>query len=300
MKGFAQNALVLAAFISMVLLAGCVQPPTSTTPTAPPVITSPNPPAAGEEVTVTGTVTENYLGCYHDEGCFIRIQTNQGEYLVSYDGGLTAQGPSCRYPISTSVKVGDTVEVFAKNLGTQDEITALSTCGSRDYYIRITSQATQTMSIQFDGSNPENPIVWEQYNANFVAIGGTEPYTWRISQGTLPPGLDLQPTQVYCFTTPCPQPQDQASIVGKPTKSGNYAFTIEASDASGNNASQALSIAIQDSPYIQYGSDQGNRSAYQLDCRERGGTFNDCDSACPNAPPGTSCIQICVMSCTIP
>jgi hypothetical protein len=61
-----------------------------------------------------------------------------------------------------------------------------------------------------------NGTVGLNYRATLRASGGTLPYTWTISEGSLPPGLNLaQPTGV---------------ISGVPTKEGAFTFTVKATD----------------------------------------------------------------------
>ena len=69
------------------------------------------------------------------------------------------------------------------------------------------------------------------YSAMLSAAGGTGTTNWSIVSGTLPSGLTLSAL---------------GAITGTPTTAGTSTFTVQASDAgwSGNNAVQALSIAI--------------------------------------------------------
>src|SRR6185437_5714146 len=55
------------------------------------------------------------------------------------------------------------------------------------------------------------------YSAAISASGGTSPYQWSISAGTLPAGLTLGPTGV---------------ISGTPTASGTSSFTVQVTDSS--------------------------------------------------------------------
>jgi hypothetical protein len=71
-----------------------------------------------------------------------------------------------------------------------------------------------------------------QYSQALSASGGTAPYTWSVSSGSLPAGLSL----------------DSASglITGTPSKAGTATFTVKAIDA-GNparTASQALTLTV--------------------------------------------------------
>ena len=65
------------------------------------------------------------------------------------------------------------------------------------------------------------------YSGYAVTGGGTAPYTFSVTPGTLPPGLQMDTTGV---------------ISGTPTHAGNYTFTITATDA--NNVSNSGSATI--------------------------------------------------------
>ena len=67
------------------------------------------------------------------------------------------------------------------------------------------------------------------YSATLTATGGTPPYTWSISSGSLPAGLKLS---------------SGGSISGTPTTNGTASFTLRVTDAAGASATSAVSIAI--------------------------------------------------------
>jgi len=68
------------------------------------------------------------------------------------------------------------------------------------------------------------------YSATLAASGGTTPYTWSISAGTLPSGLNLN--------------SSTGVISGTPTVVGTSTFTVKVTDANSQTATQALSITI--------------------------------------------------------
>jgi len=77
--------------------------------------------------------------------------------------------------------------------------------------------------------------VGSAYSAALAATGGTTPYTWSVSTGTLPAGLTLDPTT--------------GAITGTPTAAGTVDFTVSATDSSSPamTANQALSIVVSTS-----------------------------------------------------
>jgi len=69
----------------------------------------------------------------------------------------------------------------------------------------------------------------QSYSAQLAASGGLPPYTWSITNGSLPPGLTLATS---------------GAISGTPTTSGLFSFTVQAADSSSNTASAPLSLAV--------------------------------------------------------
>ena len=67
------------------------------------------------------------------------------------------------------------------------------------------------------------------YSTTLAATGGTPPYTWSISSGSLPAGLRLS---------------SGGSISGTPTTTGTAAFTLRVTDAAGASATSSVSIVV--------------------------------------------------------
>ena len=67
------------------------------------------------------------------------------------------------------------------------------------------------------------------YGASLTGSGGTPPYTFAVTVGTLPPGLSLAPS---------------GSIVGWPSAAGDYTFVVKVADGSGCEGSRAYTIAV--------------------------------------------------------
>jgi hypothetical protein len=71
--------------------------------------------------------------------------------------------------------------------------------------------------------DPYEPVVLD-------VAGGTPPYRWSIVQGSLPPGLNLQPFGV---------------IAGTPLASGSYSVLIRATDSVGQSAEAPFAVQIE-------------------------------------------------------
>jgi phosphoesterase family protein/putative Ig domain-containing protein/carboxypeptidase family protein/Ig-like domain-containing protein len=94
----------------------------------------------------------------------------------------------------------------------------------------------------------QNGTVGQAYSAQLNATGGTSPYTWSISSGSLPPGLSLSPAGV---------------ISGTPTTAGSSTFTIVASDASSQTGTRNFTLTVASltaNAYTVYGSPSGSDS----------------------------------------
>jgi hypothetical protein len=68
------------------------------------------------------------------------------------------------------------------------------------------------------------------YSATLGAAGGTPPYTWTLTSGTLPDGLNVD--------------ANSGTISGTPTTPGASPFTVQVTDSQSNNASANLQIII--------------------------------------------------------
>jgi beta-lactamase superfamily II metal-dependent hydrolase len=83
-------------------------------------------------------------------------------------------------------------------------------------------------AIGIIGSLP-NGIVGVPYLQTLSASGGTEPYSFVVFSGGLPPGVLLSPT---------------GTVAGSPTAAGSYSTTIRATDANGCAGDAAYTIGI--------------------------------------------------------
>src|SRR5580693_1852737 len=69
------------------------------------------------------------------------------------------------------------------------------------------------------------------YNAQLTASNGSGNYQWSVSQGSLPPGLSLGPTN--------------GTITGTPTTGGSYPFTVMVQDTqTQQTASKSYTVGI--------------------------------------------------------
>ena len=110
--------------------------------------------------------------------------------------------------------------------------------GTFTFTATVTDSASATASRQFTllvqgglsittTSLPDGKI-GTSYSQTLAASGGTPPYTWARTAGSLPPGLALS----------------GAIISGTPTTPGTYSFTIQVSDSASATATQPVTVTI--------------------------------------------------------
>jgi len=97
----------------------------------------------------------------------------------------------------------------------------------------ISPNQTQPLQITTTGLQPGQQ--GSSYSDTFAANGGTQPYSWSISSGTLPAGLT--------FNT-------NGDLTGTPTKLGTFAFSVQVTDAKKLTATSNFNMAVsQNSGY---------------------------------------------------
>ena len=73
-------------------------------------------------------------------------------------------------------------------------------------------------------------VVGGSYSQTLNATGGTSPYTWSVSAGSLPGGLTLSPSG--------------GAIAGTPTTGGTFSFTVTVTDSNNVSTSKSFSLSI--------------------------------------------------------
>ncbi|WP_267555566.1 putative Ig domain-containing protein, partial [Rhizobium rhizogenes] len=101
--------------------------------------------------------------------------------------------------------------------------------GSRAYSLNV-----NTPTITISPTTLPNPVVATAYSQTVTASGGTAPYTYAVTAGTLPTGLTLSAAT--------------GVLSGTPTAGGTFNFTITATDSSTGSgpysSSRAYTVAV--------------------------------------------------------
>ena len=117
--------------------------------------------------------------------------------------------------------------------------------GSSDFTVTATDTAGATAVQAFTLDIQAGPVIDQTtlpattvgatYSQQLTVTGGTSPYTFSLAVGTLPDGLTLSADGL---------------ISGTPTTAGSSDFTIEATDADGVSATQAVTLVVDAAPVI--------------------------------------------------
>ena len=116
----------------------------------------------------------------------------------------------------------------------------------------FTPAAPLPSPLSLSCNNPPSGTVGVSYSHDLVASGGTPPYTFAITAGSLPNGLSLNTAT--------------GTISGTPTVAGTSPFTAQVTDADANTASVNCSIVIGAAP-LTLGSVKITLRGVKLRCK---------------------------------
>jgi len=156
----------------------------------------------------------------------------------AYSQTLSATGGSGSY--TWSVSSGSLPPGLSLNASTGAVSGTPTTSGTFTFTARVTDgtqTATKSLSIVVSSastvtistSSLPQGRVGVGYSATLSASGGTAPYSWSMTSGSLAPGLS--------FST-------SGAITGTPTKQGSFTFTVQVTDSLGATASKTFTLKI--------------------------------------------------------
>lgn len=159
---------------------------------------------------------------------------------------LTAAGGTGKYIWSIS---GPSFAALSQTTGATVSVNATSTdAGSFPFAVTLTDATNSALTAVYNCSFQVIPkltlqaqslpdgIVGQAYPATqLIASGGTRPYTFLVTTGSLPPGLQLD--------------GKTGAISGTPTQAGTFPFTVTLSDS--GSQSVTATFQIQVAPQLQ-------------------------------------------------
>lgn len=161
-----------------------------------------------------------------------------GSAGTAYSQALTASGGNAPYAFTVSagaLPAGLTLSGAGLLSGTPtvagtfnftatatDSTTGTAGTASRAYTLVLTPPNIVVNQLALPTT-----FIGQPYNVTLTSSGGTAPYTYAVTAGTLPPGLTLTPTGV---------------LSGTPTSPGTFTFTITSTDALGFTGTRSYSL----------------------------------------------------------
>ncbi len=105
--------------------------------------------------------------------------------------------------------------------------------GPKKQAVAMVKQASQALAVETTAV-PGEATVGDPYVGYLIVTGGTEPYSWKVTSGSLPEGLTLDP--------------ESGVISGRTTATGHSTVTVTASDSTEPSAAKAsASVTITSS-----------------------------------------------------
>jgi large repetitive protein len=160
-----------------------------------------------------------------------------GEVGVSYSDPLTVTGGTS--PFTWSISSGSLPPGITIGASTGLLSGTPTTAGTYSFTVKVTDiaglSATEATSItivpgpSLTFSAPPQGWTNTVYSDTLTATGGTTPYTFSISSGSLPPGISLSASGV---------------LSGTPTSTGTYSFTVKLTDAAGQTTTKATTLTV--------------------------------------------------------
>ncbi|GEM_PF-3878918 len=191
------------------------------------------------------TSTSNIVTVIVNTGGALSITTNtlpSGQVGTAYSTTVAASGGTTPYVWSISAGALPTGLSLAASTGIISGTP--TTAGTSNFTIKVTdavaATATKALAITVNGGD-NNPLgitttslsdgtVGSAYSATVSATGGTTPYSWSISAGSLPNGLSLAAAT--------------GIISGTPTVANTFSFTVKVTDSVAATATKALTLKI--------------------------------------------------------
>src|SRR5690349_3408368 len=113
--------------------------------------------------------------------------------------------------------------------GVQFTVVVSNSAGSVTSSAAILTVNASIPLLQVTSSQLPGGTIGSAESATLSASGGTSPYSWSVSSGTLPTGLSLS---------------SSGTLSGTPTVAGAFPFTVAVKDAVSGSASASLSINV--------------------------------------------------------
>jgi len=163
-----------------------------------------------------------YIACLESNpACLIAVIPTVIAKNVPNTGSYSWQIPNCA---SQSCAFDSQISAGKYYVTVTDPVSGISDTSDKPFSI----SASGSQSLEITTSSLPIGAIYSPYSVDINASGGKGSYSWKITSGSLPPGLSL--TSAQCFMSPCQAP---ATISGTPPSSAGgqtYTFTVTVSD----------------------------------------------------------------------
>ena len=136
--------------------------------------------------------------------------------------GVLPPGITLNSSAGTLTGVATAAGTFTFTVQVTDSASAVAT---RELVLTVGTALAVTNTSPLPGG-----VLNSAYTTTLAAAGGTPPYTWTVTGGTLPPGLTLE--------------SSTGILRGTPTAAGSFAFSVTVTDSRSATATKELAISI--------------------------------------------------------
>ncbi len=202
-------------------------------------------PAAAGNFSLTATVTDSRGATWTSNFTFSVFGITTGSLpnvaaFTEYSQAITAVGGSGPYQITASglpagMRISGSGQISGSASRQGNFTIAAQAIDAQGF--RATKSLTLTVTAPGPLAVPSATLpaggVGTPYSHALIANGGAPPYTWSLTAGTLPAGLNLLGV---------------GTITGVPTAPGVFSFTATATDSTGGTANGTFSLTVTPQP----------------------------------------------------
>jgi len=161
----------------------------------------------------------------------LSVTSSQGPYAWSVSAGTLPPGLKLSADISERALIEGTPTTEGSYSFTIKVADGAGCATSRDFTIRVAPAGCPTLTIS--PSQLGSGTVNTAYSAKVAVTATKAPFTWSVSAGTLPAGLNLKSDG-----------SETAAISGTPTTQGFFTFTVKVVDGAGCTTALDYTITI--------------------------------------------------------
>lgn len=190
--------------------------------------------AAGSFAVAPASITKGTSGLFTVIVADTNLNTLEGGTKIEAKASVGTIAPSDPVTLPDVFSTGPTqfsfyLDISSTEAKTNSLVTVKVSWRGADYLTTISVPFVPPALVITTGSTLADGTVGTAYSSTLTATGGTSPYTWAKTAGTLPTGLTLA---------------SDGKISGTPTAAATYNFTVTVTDSDATTTSKAFSITV--------------------------------------------------------